>query len=128
MVETGGVIDVKTQRVHQLLGDLRKRQELRKQESLKQQNQRSEDTMYSFNFLFYLVIFSGIALVVGSILIATFTTRSIVRPIQNLKRMLLMLGRGVIPKHKMEISNDEIGDMSIALNNLVEGFNRTTDF
>jgi serine phosphatase RsbU (regulator of sigma subunit) len=78
--------------------------------------------------LFYLVIFSGIALVVGSMLIATFTTRSIVRPIQNLKRMLLMLGRGVIPKHKIDISNDEIGDMSIALNNLVEGFKRTTDF
>jgi serine phosphatase RsbU (regulator of sigma subunit)/CHASE3 domain sensor protein len=128
MVETGGDVDKQTKKVLQHLEDLKKRQELRRNQSLEEQNQRSEETMYSFNFLFYLVIFSGIALVVGSMLIATFTTRSIVRPIQNLKRMLLMLGRGVIPKHKMEISNDEIGDMSIALNNLVEGFKRTTDF
>lgn len=128
MVETDGEIDIQTQKVLQHLEDLKKRQELRRNESLEQQNVKSEATMHSFQFLFYLVILSGIALVVGSMLIASFTTRSIVRPIQNLKRMLLMLGRGVIPKHKMDITNDEIGDMSIALNSLVEGFKRTTDF
>lgn len=128
MVETGGEIDMQTKKVLQHLDDLKQRQELRRNNSLEEQNQKSEATMDSFRFLFYLMILSGIALVVGSMLIATFTTRSIVRPIQNLKRMLLMLGRGVIPKHKMDISNDEIGDMSIALNNLVEGFKRTTDF
>lgn len=128
MVETDGEIDIQTKKVLQRLEDLKKRQELRRNESLQEQNVKSEATMHSFQFLFYLVILSGIALVVGSMLIASFTTRSIVRPIQNLKRMLLMLGRGVIPKHKMDITNDEIGDMSIALNSLVEGFKRTTDF
>lgn len=128
MVETGGEVDMQTGKVLQNLEDLKKRQELRRNNSLQDQNQKSEDTMRSFQFLLYLVMFSGIALVVGSILIATFTTRSIVRPIQNLKRQLLMLGRGVIPKHKIDITKDEIGDMSIALNNLVEGFKRTTDF
>ncbi len=128
MVETGGEVDMQTGKVLQNLEDLKKRQELRRNKSLSVQNQKSEDTMRSFQFLLYLVMFSGIALVVGSILIATFTTRSIVRPIQNLKRQLLMLGRGVIPKHKIDITKDEIGDMSIALNNLVEGFKRTTDF
>jgi serine phosphatase RsbU (regulator of sigma subunit)/HAMP domain-containing protein len=128
MVETDGEIDVQTKKVLQRLEDLKKRQELRRNESLQEQNVKSEATMHSFQFLFFLVILSGIALVVGSMLIASFTTRSIVRPIQNLKRMLLMLGRGVIPKHKMDITNDEIGDMSIALNSLVEGFKRTTDF
>lgn len=128
MVETGGEVDMQTGKVLQNLEDLKKRQELRRNRSLEEQNVKSEDTMRSFQFLLYLVMFSGIALVVGSILIATFTTRSIVRPIQNLKRQLLMLGRGVIPKHKIDITKDEIGDMSIALNNLVEGFKRTTDF
>lgn len=128
LVETGGEIDVQTNKVLQALDDLQLRQESRMKKSLDYQNQKSEETIHSFQQLLFLVITLGIALVVGSILIATFTTRSIVRPIQNLKRMLLMLGRGVIPKHKMEISNDEIGDMSVALNNLVEGFKRTTDF
>lgn len=128
MVETGGDIDMQTGKVLQKLEDLKRRQEQRRNNSLRTQNQKSRDTMESFRFLLTLVIISGIALVVGSILIASFTTRSIVRPTQNLKRMLLMLGRGIIPKQKIEITNDEIGDMSIALNKLVEGFKRTTDF
>lgn len=93
MVETGGEVDMQTGKVLQNLEDLKKRQELRRNRSLEEQNVKSEDTMRSFQFLLYLVMFSGIALVVGSILIATFTTRSIVRPIQNLKRQLLMLSK-----------------------------------
>src|SRR5690606_31547996 len=32
------------------------------------------------------------------------------------------------PTEKMRVSNDEIGEMAIALNNMVEGFRRTTEF
>jgi len=110
------------------LKDLANRQERRlkeNKESLAAVRQRSKD---STRFVFNLFIVLGIALVIGTLLIATFTTRSIVRPVQSLKRMLLMLGKGIIPKQKLKPTNDEIGDMSVALNGLIDGFQRTTDF
>lgn len=38
------------------------------------------------------------------------------------------MGRGVLPEEKIEDRNDEIGDMSVALNDLVDGMRRTTEF
>ncbi|MFZ5552950.1 MAG: SpoIIE family protein phosphatase [Bacteroidota bacterium] len=110
------------------LKDLAHRQTMRLDEnknSLAEVRAKSKETT---RFLFNLLIILGIALVIGTLLIATFTTRSIVRPVQSLKRMLLMLGKGIIPKHKLKPTNDEIGDMSVALNGLIDGFQRTTEF
>jgi serine phosphatase RsbU (regulator of sigma subunit) len=91
-------------------------------------NESTAKVYTSFTFLLYLVIFGGIALTVGTVLIATFTTRSIVKPVHNLRDTLLVLGRGEQPDHKAKVTDDEIGEMSLALNNLVDGLKRTTDF
>ena len=88
----------------------------------------SAATNESFQSLLYKIILFGIALITGGVLVAMFTTRTIVKPITSLKGMLLKLGRGVIPEKKMKPSNDEIGEMSVALNNLVDGFKSTTEF
>jgi serine phosphatase RsbU (regulator of sigma subunit) len=68
------------------------------------------------------------AAVISSVFIATLTTRSIVRPIRNVKAILTLLGRGIIPKQKIKPRNDEIGDMAVALNTLIDGFQSTTEF
>ena len=47
---------------------------------------------------------------------------------QRLKSILLSLGRGVFPKSQLKPSNDEIGEMSEAMNSLVTGLKETTDF
>ena len=88
----------------------------------------SAATNESFQSLLYKIILFGIALITGGVLVAMFTTSTIVKPITSLKGMLLKLGRGVIPEKKMKPSNDEIGEMSVALNNLVDGFKSTTEF
>lgn len=88
----------------------------------------SSRMLSSFNSLNLIVKGLGFALTLGGILIAIFTVRSIVRPVQNLKAVLLLLGKGIIPKEKLEPRTDEIGDMSIALNDLVDGFQRTAQF
>lgn len=128
LVETDGDIDVQTEKIILGLNDLKTRQELRLGKLRQSQIVSSQETMRSYQFLIYLLILSGIALVVGSLLIATFTSRSIVRPIHSLKRVLLTLGRGIIPKFKLKPSQDEVGEMAIALNSLVDGFERTTEF
>ncbi len=88
----------------------------------------TEEMFSSFNFLDRFVKLLGIGLFVGGILIAVFTTRSITKPIQLLKKMLLSMGLGILPKERINYRTDEIGEMGIALNSLVESMESTTEF
>ena len=87
-----------------------------------------EEMFSSINFLERFVKSLGIALVIGGILVAFFTVRSIVKPVQLLKKMLLSMGIGVLPKERINYRTDEIGEMGTALNNLVESMEATTEF
>ncbi len=82
----------------------------------------------SFNFLDNFVKLLGIGLFFGGILIAVLTTKSITKPIQLLKKMLVSMGLGILPKVRIEYRTDEIGEMGAALNNLVESMESTTEF
>ncbi|MBP7808050.1 MAG: SpoIIE family protein phosphatase [Bacteroidia bacterium] len=87
------------------------------------------DEMFSsFNFLERFVKYLGIILVVGGIFVAFFTARSIVKPVQELKKMLLSMGLGVLPKERIDYRRDEIGEMGGALNSLIESMESTTEF
>lgn len=81
-----------------------------------------------FNFLDKIIKLLGAALVLGGIIIAMLTVRSIIRPVKQLRDMLISMGKGVLPKSKSKVTPDEIGDMSSAMNNMVEALNRTTEF
>jgi len=82
----------------------------------------------SINFLKVFVQLLGIALMFGGVLIAILTTRSITRPIQVLKKMLLSMGLGILPKERIAASRDEVGEMGNALNDLIRSMQHTTDF
>jgi len=98
-------------------------------ESKQKAAQTLRDEMFSsFNFLSQFVKLVGFALVIGGIFVALFTARSIVKPVQELKRMLLSMGLGILPKDRIEYRNDEIGEMSTALNSLIESMESTTEF
>ncbi len=101
-------------------------------ELISQKQTAAEETttqmFQSFNFLDKLVKLLGIGLFVGGILIAVFTTRSITKPIQQLKKMLLSMGLGILPKERISYRTDEIGEMGTALNSLVESMESTTEF
>lgn len=70
----------------------------------------------------------ALAILILGFLIAWAVTRSIVRPISELKRALLYLGRGVPLANKVEPTADEIGEMALAVNRLADGLNRTRAF
>jgi serine phosphatase RsbU (regulator of sigma subunit)/HAMP domain-containing protein len=61
-------------------------------------------------------------------LIAVFTVLSIVRPVNQLKNILRQMKRGAMPEEKIQSRNDEIGEMSMALNQLVDAMKQTTQF
>lgn len=105
--------------------------EKKKSESAKQKatmNDKFTETSEGFYFLFILIIISLCVLAAGTFIIAIFTTRSITGPVTQLKGILINLGKGIFPREKVNPSNDEIGEMSVAMNQLVDGLKRTTDF
>lgn len=116
-----GDLNEKNNKVMDLLSDLITDQQNLAKESTKRMN-------LSFSELQLIVRLLGIALTIGGILIAFFTVRSIVRPVSQLKRLLLQMGRGIIPTEKIKPRNDEIGEMSQALNQLISAVERQTEF
>jgi serine phosphatase RsbU (regulator of sigma subunit) len=107
-----------------ILGKLQLIIEAQQQEATDVTNQM----LHSFDVLDRIVRFLGIALLIGGIIIAFFTVQSIVRPVKQLKDMLLSMAKGVLPTLKTKETGDEIGQMSAAMNNLIEGMKRTTVF
>jgi len=88
----------------------------------------TEDMQGSFNDLKWLSKWLGIALVIFGVLVAIYTTRSIVGPVQKLKVVLLTLSKGIIPNHSIKAKKDEIGEMTNALNRVISGLKSTKDF
>ncbi|MCK5171501.1 MAG: GAF domain-containing protein, partial [Bacteroidales bacterium] len=76
------------------------------------------------NFIFV----SGVVLVLISIVIALFLAQMVIKPIKKIKNILIMMGDGIMPNKQIKESNDEIGEMSEALNALIRGLKETTDF
>jgi serine phosphatase RsbU (regulator of sigma subunit)/HAMP domain-containing protein len=70
----------------------------------------------------------ALGVLILGILIAWAVTRSIVGPIQELKKALLYLGRGVPLEQDVPVSSDEIGEMASAVNRLASGLDRTRAF
>jgi serine phosphatase RsbU (regulator of sigma subunit) len=68
------------------------------------------------------------ALFIFGLVIAYFTVQSIVKPVSRLKEILIQLGKGIFPERAVVSTNDEIGEMSTALEQLVKGLKRTTEF
>ncbi len=121
MIEENGEVDVATNEILSKLQFLISRQ---KEESTMFTTQMVE----SFSLLQLVVRGSGILLAIGGIIIALITTRSIVNPVNQLKTILLKLGKGLFPQEKITKRSDEIGEMSEALEDLVAGLKRTTQF
>ncbi len=127
LIAQDGPIPVTAGKIDQNLLQLQNSFEKKESDALelvKQSSKESKSKFESLKYYWYL----GAALIFAAILIAFFTTNTIVKPVTKLRSMLLSLGKGEFPQDKMEIANDEIGDMSLAMNNLVDGLKRTTDF
>jgi serine phosphatase RsbU (regulator of sigma subunit)/HAMP domain-containing protein len=88
----------------------------------------TEDMQESFSSLQWLSKWLGIALVIFGVLVAFYTTRTIVGPVQKLKEILLTLSKGIIPSYTIKAKKDEIGEMTNALNRVISGLNSTKDF
>jgi serine phosphatase RsbU (regulator of sigma subunit)/HAMP domain-containing protein len=116
-----GEIDMKTKLILESLSDLITTHHERA-------NKVSNEMLKSFDILSSVVKGMGLALLIGGILIAWLTVNSIVKPVYQLKGILLKMAKGVLPGYKIKDRNDEIGEMAQALNLLIDSVERTTVF
>lgn len=121
MVEDEGEIDYLIKNIKIDLTNLENRY-YRKSEKIE------SELVHEFEKIKWIIITAGMLMLIGGFLIAYFTTKSIVQPVHSLRKVLLGLGKGRFPKDLIKITNDEIGDMSAALNALVKGMKHTKDF
>jgi PAS domain S-box-containing protein len=76
-----------------------------------------------------ITIVLGIAIIVIGFLSASLLVRTITRPINYIKEVMVKLGRGELVDDKQtKFSNDEIGEMAAATDSLVTGLKATTAF
>jgi GAF domain-containing protein/HAMP domain-containing protein len=89
----------------------------------------SESIMSSFDTLRNLeLLLFGVVLLTG-ILISYRTSRSLIRPINALRSTIQQLGLGELAeKVDTKIINDEIGEMTVAVQSLAEGLRATSGF
>jgi PAS domain S-box-containing protein len=76
-----------------------------------------------------ITIVLGLAIIAIGFLSAYFLVRTITRPINYIKQVVVKLGRGELVEDKnTKFGNDEIGEMAIATDSLVTGLKATTLF
>lgn len=121
MVNSDGVISILTNEIQNDLEVIITAQQ-------NEANTATNDMIESFSLLKTLVKVLGFSLVLAALIIAIYTTNTIVRPVNSLKEILLDLALGVFPKKTLATSKDEIGEMTTALNKVISGLKQTKDF
>ena len=111
-----------TTSINELLLDIAQRQQGVTEES-------DEELQSAADQLRNITILLGIIIVVLSLLLALVMARSITRPINFIKDVVVKLGRGeLVEETGRNFNNDEIGEMAHAMESLVQGLRSTTLF
>jgi serine phosphatase RsbU (regulator of sigma subunit)/HAMP domain-containing protein len=121
-------VEPTVQRLLISLEELLERKNKETSDQKKEMTSSFTQTNDNFILLIWIIIGALIILFFGTVLIALFTSKSITKPVYELKDILINLGKGIFPKKTIKPSNDEIGEMSLAMNQLVEGLRGTTTF
>ncbi|MBL4655349.1 MAG: GAF domain-containing protein [Bacteroidia bacterium] len=82
----------------------------------------------SFENLQWLIIGIALFIICLGVFITIMTVKTIVGPIKMVRQILLRMGLGELPENVTVSSNDEIGDMTTALNQLIDSGNKSASF
>ncbi|MCG8389507.1 MAG: GAF domain-containing protein [Cytophagales bacterium] len=99
----------------------------RMQEDVTQES--DQELMAATRTLRNITIILGLVTVVIGVVFAYFMARSMTKPINYIKNLLLKLGKGeLVDDQGKRFNNDEIGEMAVAMENLIQGLRSTTNF
>ncbi len=120
-VEQNGAIIILSDKILGKLNILIKEQEA----IMKNANLTMEKSFGDFQkFIFWMAMILFLAILI----IAVFLTRALVGPINAIKQIILLMGKGILPEEKIQKRSDEIGEMADALGVLIVGLRRTSEF
>lgn len=121
MTEEGGEVMMLTDKV------LSKIQQLKlEQESIVNKGRiKMVEQFQSFKAFSYIM---SLVLALAAIIIGIILIRSLANPINKTKAILLRMSKGVLPEENLIEGNDEVGQMSKAMNSLVQGLKDETEF
>jgi PAS domain S-box-containing protein len=89
----------------------------------------NDNVLTSISSLQNYTLILGAGIIIIGLLSAIFLMRAITRPVNFLKNVVVKLGRGELVEDKQaNVSNDEIGEMAVAMDNLVTGLKSTSLF
>jgi len=121
MAEEGGEI-------YEPVADISDRIDALTRSQVDKEGQALSEMVGSFQRLQFNSTFLGGLLMLVGLIIGMLTSRSIVNPLERLKGKLVEMGRGVLPPMEDQIARDEIGEVSVALNNMMQGQVRERTF
>lgn len=121
MTEEGGDVMVLTDQVLEEIAQLKEDQE-------RLVNSGRIEMVEQFKRFRVFIFIMSLGLIFASILIGIITIRSLASPINKTKNILLEMSKGILPKDRLKEGNDEVGQMSKALNLLVQALRDVTDF
>lgn len=99
------------------------------QEQTRITTKSDQEVLDAINRLKTLTLILGGAFLAIAIVCSVLLLRSITKPVDFLKNIVVKLGRGeLVEEKRAKFNNDEIGDMSVAMDNLVNGLKATTLF
>ncbi len=87
-----------------------------------------EEVTASLDGLLYTFLISGSVIVFLSLLISTIFSRFLINPILSLKNRLNLVSKGILPESNQIEGKDEIGEMAVAVQELVSALRRTANF
>ncbi|MBN2756808.1 MAG: HAMP domain-containing protein [Bacteroidales bacterium] len=111
--EEGGNIILLTNKIMNELSNLKKNMD----SSVNNGNINITKSYSSFQAFIVIMLILIIGISIAS---AIFTSRSILHPVEKLKNVLAAISKGEIPEIELIDTGDEIGEMSIALNNVMK--------
>lgn len=118
VVEDGGAVIEMTKKILDKLSILQGRIN----ERVTNANEALNDSNESFQF-YIIVLF--ILLIITSVITAFLTSRSILLPVNRLNNTLNLMSKGEMPEIELIDTGDEIGEMSLSLNNVVNELRKT---
>lgn len=98
---------------------------------LKNRNEASimkDEMVASFNRLMTVLWVTSVSLFAVVLLASAYVSRAIKRPILMMKDIILKMGKGELPKERLPVAKDVVGEMVTAVNTLSESFSKTSMF
>jgi len=121
MTEDGGEVMTLTDQILEKIGNLQAQQE-------ELVNSGRIEMVNQFARFRKFIFIMSIGLILASIITGIITIRSLASPINKTKNILLQMSKGILHKGKLKEGNDEVGQMSKALNLVVQTLKDISDF